>query len=332
MSFQLSLFDKSPIPEGGTADEALATSVAFAQRAEQLGYHRILLGEHHGIASLAGSAPEVLATWLLAATRSIRIGTGGVLLQHYSPYKVAEVFGVLASLAPGRVDLGIGKAPGGMPYGTRALQVDFGGERQGFEAKLRDLDAFLDGALPDGHVLAGATAVPRAGVAPERILLGASPDSAALAGRLGWSFVYAGHHNGDPGAVERSFAAFRAETGRVPAMAVTVLVSRSAEEAAAATARLRSFRVSVSGGQVVNLTSEDGVAEYLRQAGATDYTVEERRPSVLAGTAEHVRTELAGLSERFGVAEFVLDLPQTGRAERLASLDLLAPVPLREAA
>ena len=122
MPYAISLLDKSPVAEGTSAAEALQTSVAFAQAAERLGYHRIWLAEHHGTPQLASSAPEIVVAHLLAATRRIRIGTGGVLLQHYSPFKVAEVFGLLASLAPGRVDLGIGKAPGGLPYGTKALQ------------------------------------------------------------------------------------------------------------------------------------------------------------------------------------------------------------------
>lgn len=118
MSYKISLLEKIPVPEDGTAAEAVATSIAYAQTAKRLGYLRIWEAEHRSVPHLANSAPEVLAAFLLASTRKIRIGTGGVLLQHYSPYKVAEVFGVLANLAPGRVDLGIGKAPGGLPFGT----------------------------------------------------------------------------------------------------------------------------------------------------------------------------------------------------------------------
>lgn len=122
MSYRLSLLEKSLIPQGSTAAEALRRTTQLAQRAEALGYHRFWVNEHHGNDELAGSTPEVLIAHLLARTTSIRIGSGGVMLQHYSPFKVAETFKVLASLAPGRVDLGVGKAPGGLPATTRALQ------------------------------------------------------------------------------------------------------------------------------------------------------------------------------------------------------------------
>ncbi len=140
MPYVVSLLDKSPVAEGATAAQALETTVAFAQTAERLGYHRLWLAEHHGSPQLASSAPEIVVAHLLAATQRIRIGTGGVLLQHYSPFKLAEVFGTLGALAPGRVDLGIGKAPGGLPYGTRALQSEHGQPRRSFEAKLEELE------------------------------------------------------------------------------------------------------------------------------------------------------------------------------------------------
>ena len=123
MSYLLSLLDKSPIDEGGTAVEALRATVRLAQRAEELGYHRFWVAEHHSMLNLASSAPETLIAYLLARTARIRVGSGGVMLQHYSAYKVAENFNLLASLAPGRVDLGVGKAPGGFPLSTRALQM-----------------------------------------------------------------------------------------------------------------------------------------------------------------------------------------------------------------
>lgn len=121
--YNLSLLDKSPITDGQTAAGALSATINLAKRAEALGYKRFWVAEHHGSTELASSAPEVLVSWILAKTSSIRVGSGGVMLQHYSPFKVAEAFNLLSSLAPGRVDLGIGKAPGGLPKATVALQV-----------------------------------------------------------------------------------------------------------------------------------------------------------------------------------------------------------------
>src|SRR6195952_4702103 len=121
MTYHLSLLDKSPIEQGLTAADGLRATLRLAVRAEELGYHRFWVAEHHNMSNLASSAPEALIAYLLAKTSSIRIGSGGVMLQHYSAYKVAETFNLLASLAPNRVDIGIGKAPGGMPLSTNAL-------------------------------------------------------------------------------------------------------------------------------------------------------------------------------------------------------------------
>jgi luciferase family oxidoreductase group 1 len=184
--YKISLFDKSPVFGDETGAFVFEYSEKIAIEAERLGYHRIWLGEHHGAERLAGSAPEILAAWLLARTSRIRIGTGGVLLQHYSPYKVAEQFRVLAALAPGRVDLGIGKAPGGLPLTTRALSLSGGGHQAAdFERKLEDLQAFLGEGVPECHPLHGARAFPTIPELPQRFLLGAGPTSAALAARLG---------------------------------------------------------------------------------------------------------------------------------------------------
>ena len=120
MSYQLSVLDKCPVNEGDTTTDALQRVVALAQAAERWGYRRFWLAEHHNTSGLASPSPEILIAWVLAQTKHLKVGSGGVMLQHYSPYKVAENFNLLAALAPGRVDLGIGKAPGGLPLSTKA--------------------------------------------------------------------------------------------------------------------------------------------------------------------------------------------------------------------
>ncbi len=122
MSYRISILDKSPLAAGETAAQALTRTLTLAQQAEAWGYHRFWIAEHHNTDQLASPSPEVVIAWILGQTRQIRVGSGGVMLQHYSPYKVAENFNLLASIAPGRVDLGVGKAPGGLPLSTRALQ------------------------------------------------------------------------------------------------------------------------------------------------------------------------------------------------------------------
>ena len=220
MSYLLSLLDKSPVAEGEGATEALARTVALARRAEHWGFHRFWVAEHHDTPRLASPSPEVLIAYLLAHTTRIRVGSGGVMLQHYSPYKVAENFNLLAALAPGRVDLGIGKAPGGLPLSTRALQAASDPARKpSFAEQLAQLDAFLDDTIADADPLAGVVATPRPTVKAERFLLGASVESAQLAAAEGWAFVHAGHLNGDPALLERVFAAYRARRRRQGAAA-----------------------------------------------------------------------------------------------------------------
>jgi luciferase family oxidoreductase group 1 len=326
VSYSLSLLDKSLIPEGANAAEAFQHTVALAQSAERLGYRRYWLAEHHGNKTYAGSAPEVLAAHVLARTSRIRVGTGGVMLQHYSPFKVAETFRVLASLAPGRVDLGIGKAPGGLPLTSKALQWlhDPLKQKEDFALRLAELDAFLhDGVAPD-HALAGALAQPQPPQRPQRVLLGGSPDSAVLAARLGWQFVYAGHFNGDPVNLAQSIAAYRAETGRAPWLALFAFAAPTHAQAAEQVGALRSFRVHLSTGQTVNLPSLEAAAEFARQAGVADYRTEERRPHVIAGTGEAVRDALDALSRQHGIEEFVIDIPVADFAARHASVELLA--------
>ena len=243
---------------------------------------------------------------------------------------MAELFGVLSTLAPGRVDLGIGKAPGGLPFDTRALQSELAAPRRPFEAKLRDLDLFLRGPAPEGHPQAGAEALPRANPPPERFLLGASEESAALAAELGWGFVHAGHHDGDAQATERSLARAR-QGGPEPILAVAAFAAPTREEARAAAAQ-RIYKVHLSDGHAVNLGSLDAVEAYAHQYGAKPIKVEERHPHVLAGTPDDVHAELADLARRHGIREFILDCPVAAPVQRLRSIELIAAVSLRAAA
>ncbi len=144
MSYRISIPDKSPLAAGETAAQALARTLTLAQHAEARGYHRFWVAEHHNTDQLASPSPELVIARLLGHTRRIRLGSGGVMLQHYSPYKVAENFNLLAALAPGRIDLGVGKAPGGLPLSTRALQQGLHQEEKGtFADQLAQLDNWL---------------------------------------------------------------------------------------------------------------------------------------------------------------------------------------------
>ncbi|PQV46665.1 LLM class flavin-dependent oxidoreductase [Paraburkholderia sp. BL21I4N1] len=325
MSYSLSILDKSPVAEGKTAHDALKFTVRLAQRAEALGYKRYWIAEHHGAPGLASSAPEIVVSHLLAHTSRIRVGSGGVMLQHYSPFKVAESFRVLASLAPGRVDLGVGKAPGGLPLTTRALQwFHDKAKKPDFAHQLAELDAFLKWGVAEDHPLAGAVALPTPPEPPQRVLLGGSPESAALAAQHDWQYCYAGHFNGDEANIERSFDAYRSVTGRTPLLAVYAFAAESKAEAQRHVGALRVFKVRLAGGQTVNLPSPEAAAEFARQTGVTDFRLDELRPHVITGTPDQVRGELDALHERFGIEEFVIDTPVADYALRLASVEALA--------
>ena len=157
---KLGILAQCPAKGPETATEAFQNTIELGRKAEGWGYHRFWVAEHHGSNRVMGSSPEVLISHLLAKTTRIRVGAGGVMLQHYSPYKVAENFNVLASLAPGRVDLGIGSGPGGLPQSTRAPQQEMGPETTPLPEKLLELDRFLHNRLEESHPLYGLKASP----------------------------------------------------------------------------------------------------------------------------------------------------------------------------
>lgn len=321
MSYALSVLDKSPVVRGETTTAALARTVALAQRAEALGYERFWVAEHHNTPDLASSSPEVLLAHLAAHTRSIRVGSGGVMLQHYSPYKVAENFNLLTALAPGRVDIGIGKAPGGFPVSTRALQAGRDPSRKpDFAAQLRELDGFLGGAAERPE---GLEATPLPSRFGERFLLGASVESAALAAELGWHYVFARHLNGDDAVLAAAISTYRDVTGRSPIVALAAVVAASGDEARAQAAQFTPFRVTIAGGQSVTVGSEAQAAEYARQAGVSDYKVEKRASSALAGTGQDIVDALDLLARQHRLDEFIIDFGNSGDS-RLEALDLVA--------
>lgn len=336
MSYRLSILDKTPLETGGTPLQALQTTLAYAQWAERLGYYRFWVAEHHGSADLASLAPEILAAHLLARTQRLRIGTGGVLLQHYSPYKVAEQFALMAALAPGRVDLGVGKAPGGLPASTRALQAELAAERIPFADKVQALDGFLRDALPADHALVEARLSLRPEVLPQPFILGASPSTASLAGSLGWGYVHAGHHDGSADAIERaltahSSAAAHLEQAPPAIVSITVFAAGSAAEAQRVAAH-QVFKAEFADGQSVKVGSLEAVREHERQRGQQAVSVQEQHPQVIAGTGAQVHEQLQALATRHGVQEFILDCPVAEPAARFRSLELIAAAALRAAA
>ncbi len=188
---KLSVLDQSPVRAGGNPRQALEETITLAQATENLGYSRYWLAEHHGTEGFAGSSPEILVTRVAAATNTIRVGSGGVMLSHYSPLKVAENFKLLENLYPGRIDLGIGRAPGS--DGLTAAALAYGSEIgiEYFPTKIADMMAFLSDEAPASEPFKTVRATPSVPQIPEVWLLGSSDQSAAYAAHFGLAYTFA---------------------------------------------------------------------------------------------------------------------------------------------
>ncbi|HIB6172668.1 TPA: MsnO8 family LLM class oxidoreductase [Klebsiella variicola subsp. variicola] len=323
MSYRISILDKSPLAAGETAAQALARTLTLAQHAEAWGYHRFWVAEHHNTDQLASPSPELVIAWLLGHTRRIRLGSGGVMLQHYSPYKVAENFNLLAAIAPGRIDLGVGKAPGGLPLSTRALQQGLHQEEKGtFADQLAQLDNWLSLTEPGGEESLRATPIP-----PRRadeFLLGASLESAELAARLDWNFVFAAHLNGDSALRRTVINRWRELSPREAIVAVQVVVADDPATAAALAQQVEVWGVELENGQRVTVGSEAQAVAFARQAGSRPTRIHRRESSLISGTPEQVKARLDALQAEDQLDELIIDTPISDGPARLHSLRLLA--------
>jgi len=324
----LSVLDQSPVVSGSTPADALTQTVALAVAAERLGYRRYWLAEHHGTPGFAGSAPEVMVARVAAATSSIRVGSGGVLLSHYSPLKVAEVFRVLHTLFPGRIDLGIGRAAGASPLTAAALCT--GPERDApddFARQVADVVGFVTGALEPGHPWSNVRAVPEGSGAPEVWLLGSSSDGAGYAAALGLSLCFAHFINASygPQIVAKYRRHFTAPVsgGKARAiLAVSVMCAETDAEAERLAASLDVWRLTP---QV-----DRGPLPAVEEAQARRLTDVERarthqnRSRTVVGDPDRVRKELLALSEAFAVDELVVLTVCHDAKARRRSYELLA--------
>jgi luciferase family oxidoreductase group 1 len=327
MSLSFGILDQSIVFPGYTAAEAFNNTVKLAQAAEKLGYERFWVAEHHDSPGVAGSSPEVLISYLLASTSSIRIGSGGVMLQHYSPYKVAENFNVLATLAPGRVELGIGRAPGGLPRSTRALQKGVA-EQDSLEDKLKELQQLLHSQTDEAHPLAGLTASPLPEQPASVYLLGTSVSSAELAAEQGLPYAFALFINNDPETARAALELYRTRFNREfggeprPILALSVIAADSEAEANELAGQHKSVRVTLGSGKTVNVGTLEQAAEFARQAGET-YTAVERDADITRGTKETVRSRLQEIAAEYGVNDFIFTTIIPDFAKRVRSFELL---------
>lgn len=328
MGIVISVLDQSPIYPGESPSEAFAHTVELARRSEEWGFRRFWVSEHHDSDHVAGSSPEVLIAYLLARTERIRIGSGGIMLQHYSPYKVAENFHVLASLEPGRVDLGIGRAPGGLPRSTQALQQSVV-QPPSLTEKIVELGMYLRGAAEENHPLSGLRATPLPEVPPELYVLGASTGSAEIAASLGLPYVFSLFINGDEGTAHEALRIYRDRfnpvDGRVPyaILALAAVVADSEEEAETLAGKAKLVKIHLAGGRTLTVAALEQAEEFVRQANEP-YTLEEKEPAVLKGTPDTVRRKLLELAEATGVEEFIITTNVEPFGKRLRSFELLA--------
>ncbi len=330
MALKFGILDQSIVFPGQTPGEALNNTIKLAQLAESLGYERFWVSEHHDSPQMAGASPEVLISHLLARTDKIRIGSGGVMLQHYSAYKVAENFNVLASLAPGRVDLGIGRAPGGLPRSTKALQraAETGGPPDSLESKLIELEQLLHGELDESHPLAGLQANPIPDSPADIYLLGTSVASARLAAERGYPYAFALFINNDPEVAQEAFDAYRASFNRSKGgeprtiLALAVIAADTEEEAAELAGSHKSVRVTLASGKTVNVGSLEQAEIFAKQAGET-YTAEVRDADITKGTKETVRKRLLELRDRYDADELIFTTIVPDFEKRIRSFTLL---------
>lgn len=319
---RLSVLDLVPIGSGSSATDALAASTALARRADELGFVRYWVAEHHGMPGIASSSPAVLIAHLAGATGRIRVGSGGVMLPNHQPLVVAEQFGTLEALHPGRIDLGIGRAPGTDQRTARALRR--GTDPLGaddFPEQLTELASYFAGEGP-------VVAVPAGGHRPAMWLLGSSGYSAQVAGVLGLPFAFAHHFSGENTlpALARYRERFRpSEVLDRPyaVVAASVLVAPTDAEA---------MRLALPGAlQFLRLRQgQPGLVPTPEEAAAYPYSplerqfVEDRLASQIIGSPETARAGVRALVEATGCDELMVVTSVHDGADRLRSYELLA--------
>ncbi len=317
----LSVLDLVPIGSGSTATAALTASTALIRRVEELGFRRYWVAEHHGMPGIASSSPAVLIAHLAAATTRIRVGSGGVMLPNHQPLVIAEQFGTLEALHPGRIDLGIGRAPGTDGRTARALRrgtASLGAED--FPEHLTELASYFRGEGP-------VVAVPAHGQQPEMWLLGSSGYSAQVAGLLGLPFAFAHHFSGEN--TLAALALYR-ETFRPGVLAEPYAMICTAVLAADTDAEARRLALP-SALQFLRLRmGQPGLVPTPEEAAAYPYSpqerafVEDRLGGQVIGDPATVRDGVTALLDATGVQELMITTSAHSGADRLRSYELLA--------
>jgi luciferase family oxidoreductase group 1 len=314
---KLSVLDQSPVSDGYTPADALRNTIELARLADKLGYERYWIAEHHAIVTLASPAPEILIARIGAETSGIRIGSGGVLLPHYSPLKVAENFRMLHALYPGRIDLGIGRAPGGSGLEAFALRRERNDRIQNddFEGQLIELLAFLHHDFPSDHPFARIKVSPDMPGAPEVWLLGSSSWSSGVAAKLGLPYAFA--HFISPEETSAALESYRANfreskhVGRPRAIVALGVICADTETEAKrlyTSTQLHIRRIRLQGKRLPVPTPDQAIAELGELAFEADPLVRGggKWPRYVVGAPEQVRDELERMASDLQVEEMMI--------------------------
>jgi luciferase family oxidoreductase group 1 len=321
----LGVLDQSPIAEGTTPAQALHNSLDLAELTDRLGYHRYWVAEHHATPALACAAPEILIGAIAPRTQRIRVGSGGVMLPHYSPLKVAETFSSLSGLHPERIDLGLGRAPGTDPMTMLALQRDRRhAPGDDFIEQLVELLGLLEDRLPPNHPFARhAGTLPGLPERPEPWLLGSSPQSALWAAELGLPYSFADFINPQGAAIAADYRGRFVDSERLAAPRVSVgviaICADSDEEAERLAASSRMMLSLLRQGRLIEIPPVDKALRYLetRSPGKSD------RRAVI-GSPEQVRAGLEAVAAEYGADELLVLTITHDHAARRRSYELIA--------
>jgi luciferase family oxidoreductase group 1 len=325
---RLSVLDQSPVSAGATGAEALRNTLDLARLCDELGYLRYWVAEHHGTPMLACTTPEVLIAAAAAATSRIRVGSGGVMLPHYSPLKVAETFSTLAALHPGRIDLGVGRAAGTDPRTTWALQRDRRQPAPGdFPEQLAELLAWLDESLPVAHPFARIPPLPGRPERPRPWLLGSSRDSAAWAAEAGLPYAFADFINreGAPiaGSYRQRFTASPDQPRPYVMVAATAICAPTDDEAQRIASSARVVLRRLRQGVLAPVPSIDDALRLLRDEDRTPVTAVPARRGIV-GDPPRVVAALEELAAEYEADEIMLLTITHEHAHRRRSYELLA--------
>lgn len=328
MALSYSILDQSPISEGSSPQEALKQTAVLAQKAEQWGYTRFWVSEHHDATTLAGSSPEVLIAHLGAVTNTIRLGSGGVMLPHYAPFKIAENFKLLEALYPDRIDAGVGRAPGGMPRASYALNEGKKRDTSQFPKQIDELRMYLTDSIPEEHPYYGMKATPVTKHSPPIWILGSSENSAQLAAEKGLPYMFAHFINGEGGQAfaeeyRKQFVSHSESNPRV-GFAIFVVCQETAEQAEWVASSMDLSLCMGAQGMPSKGTPPPENARAYPYSKFEKLLVAENRRRMVVGTPEQVVDKLEIMASEYGADEVMLVSSAYDFNDKLKTFQLIA--------